>query len=124
MALAQALRWAGEAGLQELSAELDKALESGPLTRDVLDFYLAARGLLGGENPHLRDRKSRDQSLYEVAVNASRPAALRRQALRGVSPGFSGLLKTLGVVETQVGCSSGLRGGWSRVSPRTKLITR
>jgi putative membrane-bound dehydrogenase-like protein len=91
---AQALRWAGEAGLQELSAELDKALESGPLTRDVLDFYLAARGLLGGENPHLRDRKSRDQSLYEVAVNASRPAALRRQALRGVSPGFSGWKKS------------------------------
>lgn len=87
---AQALRWVGEAGIKELVGELDKALDSGPLTRDVLDFYLAARGLLSGENPHLRDRKSRDQSLYEVAVNASRPAALRRQALRSVSRDFPG----------------------------------
>ena len=90
---AQALRWVGEAGIKELAGELDKALDSGPLTRDLLDFYLAARGLLSGENPHLRDRKSRDQSLYEVAVNGSRPAILRRQALRSVSPDFSGWKK-------------------------------
>ena len=90
---AQALRWVGEAGIKELAGELDKALDSGPLTRDLLDFYLAARGLLSGENPHLRDRKSRDQSLYEVAVNGSRPAALRRQALRSLSPDFSGWKK-------------------------------
>ena len=82
---AEALRWVGEEGIKELSGELDKSLESGPLTRELLDFYLAARGLLSGENPHQRDRKSRDQSLYEVAVNGSRPAALRRQALRGPS---------------------------------------
>lgn len=90
---AEALRWVGEEGIKELSGELDKALDSGPLTRELLDFYLAARGLLSGENPHLRDRKSLDQSLYEVAVNGSRPAALRRQALRGVSPEFSGWKK-------------------------------
>ena len=90
---AQALRWVGEAGIKELAGELDKALDSGPLTRDLLDFYLAARGLLSGENPHLRDRKSRDQSLYEVAINGSRPAALRRQALRSLSPDFSGWKK-------------------------------
>ena len=90
---AQALRWVGEEGIKELSGELDKALDSAPLTRDLLDFYLAARGLLSGENPHHRDRKSRDQSLYEVAVNGSRPAVLRRQALRGVSPDFSGWKK-------------------------------
>ena len=90
---AEALRWVGEEGIKELSGELDKALEGGPLTRELLDFYLAARGLLSGENPHQRDRKSRDQSLYEVAVNSSRPAALRRQALRSVSPGFSGWKK-------------------------------
>ena len=90
---AQALRWVGEAGIKELAGELDKALDSGPLTRDLLDFYLAARGLLSGENPHLRDRKSRDQSLYEVAVNGALPAALRRQALRSLSPDFSGWKK-------------------------------
>ena len=90
---AEALRWVGEEGIKELSGELDKSLDSGPLTRELLDFYLAARGLLSGENPHLRDRKSLDQSLYEVAVNGSRPAALRRQALRGVSPEFSGWKK-------------------------------
>jgi putative heme-binding domain-containing protein len=82
-----ALQWVGDEKLKDLEKTADESLDRGFVTREVFDAYLAAKGLLGGQNPDQRGRKSRDSFLAQLALNGRRPDSLRSLALRAVSPG-------------------------------------
>jgi putative membrane-bound dehydrogenase-like protein len=85
-----ALQWAGEERLVEISGSLERALARRPLTRELLDAFLAARSLIDGESPDARDAQGRDQFLFGLSTDAGRPAALRALALRSITSGFQG----------------------------------
>ncbi len=90
-----AVQWAGEERLETCREAIEATLAMRDVTRDLLDASLAALELIDGGNPVERDRRSRDERLLSVCTDRERPLALRRLALRSISPGFDQLTTEL-----------------------------
>jgi putative membrane-bound dehydrogenase-like protein len=86
-----AFQWVGEERLADYRESLEASFRSGPLSRALLDAYLAARGLLAGESPEKRDASGRDDALFSLVREKARPPDLRALALRSLPPGHPGL---------------------------------
>jgi putative membrane-bound dehydrogenase-like protein len=86
-----AFQWVGEERLVEHQKRLEESFERGPVSRSLFDAYLAAASLLRGETPDGRDAVGRDEALLPIALDRSRPPALRALALRALSPAHPAL---------------------------------
>lgn len=90
-----ALHWIGVEHLTQFQSELDASLTHGVVTREVLDAYLAASGLLSGIAPATRDQIGRDAFLSGLVSNTAQPTPLRALALRCLSPTHESLTQEL-----------------------------
>src|SRR6185295_16074364 len=86
-----AFQWVGEERLTGYGERLESSFRTGPLSRRLLDAYLAAKGLLAGESPEKRDASGREEALLALVREKSRPPDLRALALRSLPPAHPGL---------------------------------
>ncbi len=81
-----AIQWVGEEKLESFAAALDRAVRRRPLTREVVDAYLAAKTLLAGDSPERHDQDGRDAMLAALLLDSNQPSELREVAVRCLSP--------------------------------------
>jgi putative membrane-bound dehydrogenase-like protein len=81
-----AIQWVGEERLKELTPLLKTAVEREPMTRDVLEAYLATNALLAGEKRKPGDEIGGEDYVAKVVRDGDQPGALRALAMEMLRP--------------------------------------
>ncbi len=81
-----AMQWIGEEKLVHYAAEVDAALSHGPVTRALLDAYLATKSLLTNISPEVQDGMERDIFLSKIVMDREKSDDFRAIALRCMAP--------------------------------------
>ena len=88
-----AMQWVGEEGLRQFANLLDEAAGKPPVSRELLEAWLAAKELLA--NPgNVKDANKElggDAFVVKIVTDAKQPSALRALALRMLRPDYAKL---------------------------------
>ncbi|HMC90635.1 MAG TPA: HEAT repeat domain-containing protein, partial [Gemmataceae bacterium] len=81
-----AIQWVGEERLKEFTPLLKTAVEREPMTRDVLEAYLATNALLAGERRKPGDEIGGEDYVAKVVRDGGQPGALRALGMEMLRP--------------------------------------
>jgi putative membrane-bound dehydrogenase-like protein len=90
-----AIQWVAEEGLKEHTGRLAMAAERPPISRDLVQAYLAAEQILAGRPPSSLDDNGADDSIARIVQDAAKPATFRAVALRMLRPDHPALKSKL-----------------------------
>jgi putative membrane-bound dehydrogenase-like protein len=81
-----AIQWVAEERLKEYADKLPAAAERVPISRDLVQAFIAAEQILAGQSPAALDEAGGDEFVARIVRDAHRPAAFRAVALRMLRP--------------------------------------
>jgi putative membrane-bound dehydrogenase-like protein len=90
-----AIQWVAEDRLKEYADKLSAAAERPPISRDLVQAFIAAEQILAGQSPAALDEAGGDEFVSRIVRDARRPAAFRAVALRMLRPDHPNLKSDL-----------------------------
>src|SRR5262249_10205054 len=81
-----AIQWVAEERLKEYADKLAPAAERPPISRELVQAFIAAEQILAGQSPAALDEAGGDEFVSRIVQDARRPAAFRAVALRMLRP--------------------------------------
>jgi putative membrane-bound dehydrogenase-like protein len=90
-----AIQWVAEERLKEYAGQMSAAAERPPISRDLVQAFIAAEQILAGQSPAALDEAGGDEFVARLVRDARRPAAFRAVALRMLRPDYPALKSDL-----------------------------
>jgi putative membrane-bound dehydrogenase-like protein len=81
-----AVQWIGEEKLKDLRSDVERVLESEPMTTDLFMACLASLSLFDGTTPKEFEKTPPASYILSIVTNSKRPSSLRATALRMLPP--------------------------------------